>query len=179
MPVALSAACAVISENTGCSLHHVKSLARRFQELGEFPRSPGGRLPALITHKHVSMLLLAMLIDRPGVEAARLAAEMGDYTCDSTMAADYISRMLVAAGGADWMAPHSLLAGKASITAHIGDAGAVVVRFSCTDFPLEEAFTSAGTRWQPDHSCSITTARTLPGTLLHRIGRGLSEAALS
>lgn len=172
---ALSGVVDIIAAATDTSPHHIISVARHLQELREIPRSPGGRLPALLSPHQVVTLLLALLIDDTRPAAARLAATMSDYRNQGVPVGDYLGRMLVSAGGPDFLAPGSVLAAKASVTVHASDA--VVVRFSCTDEPLEEIFTAAGSTWAPDDADSITSARTLPGRLLHRIGRGLAEVA--
>ncbi|UOK70261.1 hypothetical protein [Ancylobacter polymorphus] len=172
MRYALSAVVDVVATATELSPHHVNMQARRLQELGELARSPGGRLPALVNPPQVARLLLALLVDRPLVEAARLAAIMSDYRNQGMPVGDYIGRMLVSAGGPDFLAPASVLAAKASVTVHAGDA--VVIRYTCTDDPLEEVFTASGATWAPDDAETIASARTLPGRLLHRIGRGLA-----
>lgn len=175
MRYALSAVVDVVATATGLSPHHVNMQARRMQELGELARSPGGRKPALVNPSQVARLLLALLIDLPLVDAARLAATMSDYRNADVPVGDYLGRMLVSAGGPDYLAPASVLAAKASVTVHAPDA--VVVRYTCTDDPLEEIFTAAGKAWAPDDAETITSARTLPGRLLHRIGRGLAEVS--
>lgn len=172
---ALSAVVDVIAAATGISRHHVIVLARHLQELREIPRSPGGRLPALLIPSQVATLLLTLLIDDTRPAAARLAATMSDYRNQGVPVGDYIGRMLVSAGGPDFLAPASVLTAKASVTVHA--PGAIVIRHSCLDDPLEEVFTAAGSTWSPDDADGITSARTLPGRLLHRIGRGLAGVA--
>jgi hypothetical protein len=175
MRYALSAVVDVVATATELSPHHVNMQARRLQELGELSRSPGGRLPALVNAAQVSRLILALLIDRPLVEAARLAATMSDYRNQGMPVGDYIGKMLVSAGLPDFLTPTSVLTAKASVTVHA--PGAIVIRHSCLDDPLEEVFTAAGSTWSPDDADGITSARTLPGRLLHRIGRGLAGVA--
>lgn len=170
---ALSAVVDIIAAATGISRHHIISIARHLQELRELPRSPGGRLPALLSPQHVALLLLALLIDDTRPAAARLAATMSDYRNAGMPVGEYIGRMLVSAGGPDYLAPASVLTAKASVTVHA--PGSVVIRHACLDGPIEEVFTAAGVTWAPDDAETITSARTLPGRLLHRIGRGLAE----
>ena len=170
---ALSSVVDVIAAAVGISRNHIIVVARHLQELREFPRSPGGRKPALINEAQVARLLMALLIDDTRPAAAREGAAMSDLRNQGVPIGDYIGRMLVAAGRPDFMNPASLLTASASVTVHAPDA--VVIRYSCSDAPLEEVFTARGVDWEPDHAETITTARTLPGRLLHRIGRGLAE----
>lgn len=171
----LSSVVNIIATATDISPHHIIVLARNLQELGELPRSPGGRLPALVNPSQVARLILALLIDDTRPAAARMAGIMSDFRNQNVPIGDYIGRLLLAAGAPDFMHPASVLAAKASITVHA--PGAVVVRYTCVDEPLEEAFVPTNAPWLPDDADRITSARTLPGRLLHRIGRGLAGIA--
>lgn len=176
MQFALSSAVTAVSDATGLRHGFVEAIAAQLQQDGALPRSPGGRLPAVVDLGDCALIILATLIDRPRVEAARLACEVAGYRHQTETAGDYLARLLHAAGAADHMAPESVVAAKASVTVAGGDA--VLFRFSCADGPMEEVFTAGGRPWTPDHCAVIIAARTLPGRLLHRIGRALAGLAL-
>lgn len=174
MRIALSAACQVVAMATGHSLDHIKALARRLQEIQSIPRSRGGRLPAVCNERHVATLLLALLVPRTLMEAAGSGDYLASFLGERVEAGDYIGRLLVEAG-TDSAA--SELVAAATITVHTGPESAVVIRHTCSDGSVEEVFTFTGAPWRPDMSEVITETRTLPGRLLHRIGRGLAEAS--
>ncbi len=178
MPMALSAACEVVADAAGLTLDHVKGVARRLQEQRHLPRSRGGRLPAVVDERHVAVLLLALLVPVPSIEAARLAAEFGRFENEGLMAEDYVAKLLVAAASDGQTSTAVTFTSVTVHTAHSLPRCAVVVRHSCTDEPIEEAFTPDGGPWAPDEGGTITEARTMPGLLLRRIGCDLAAVAL-
>ena len=58
-----------------------------------------------------------------------------------------------------------------------GEQPAIVVRYSCTDEPLETAFTVDGAPYEPESIETITESRTIPGIFLFRLGRALREVS--
>jgi hypothetical protein len=176
--VKLSDVCRVVAAETNQPDGRIKMLARRLQEINAIPKGPGGRIAPDLDWEHVAVLLFAMLVDRVSPMAARIAAAMANYRdiaddMPSTTAAEYVGRLL---SNADFShSPKSVLAFNSSLTVHGGAQEAVVVRTTCTDTPLETAFVSTEEPYRPELAETIVSAFTLPGVLLHRIGRALNE----
>lgn len=153
----------------------VAMISRRLQEIEAIPVGAGGRLAPDLSYDDVALILVTLLIDQASPAAARLAVKMCDYThsddTGSATAGEYIARLIK---GADLSySTHSQLAFKASVTVHGGAENAIVVRHTCTDKPLELAFTADGKSYEPELAETVVSAFTLPGVLLHRIGRAL------
>lgn len=89
-------------------------------------------------------------------------------------AGQYITQLLKGADLSNGV--QSQLAFKSSVTVHGGAEDAIVVRHTCTDKPLELAFTRDGKSYEPELAEMVVSAFTLPGVLLHRIGRALKVA---
>lgn len=171
----LSHVTAVVAEELNQPFGRIIMVSRKLQEIGAIPIGNGGRHSPDVTYEHAALLLVALLIDRASHQAARLAVDMCSYTHTddngSASAGQYIAQLLQ---GADLShSSNSQLAFKASVTVHGGAEDAIIVRHSCTDKPLELAFTAEGKPYQPEHAETIVSAFTLPGVLLHRIGRAL------
>ncbi|WP_374829661.1 hypothetical protein [Paenochrobactrum pullorum] len=158
----------------------VAMLSRRLQAIDAIPVGAGGRLAPDLNYNDVALMLVTLLIDQASHQAARLAVDMCAYThADETghaTAGHYIAQLLK---GADLShSANSQLAFKSSVTVHGGAEDAIVVRHTCTDKPLELAFTSDGKPYQPELVETIVSAFTLSGVLLHRIGRALKVSAI-
>lgn len=176
----LSNVTAVVAAELNQPFGRIIMVSRKLQEVGAIPIGNGGRHSPDVTYGHVALLLVALLIDRASHQAARLAVEMTSYThnddAGSVTAGHYITQLLK---GADLShSANSQLAFKASVTIHGGAEDAIIVRHSCTDKPLELAFTADGKPYQPEHAETIVSAFTLPGVLLHRVGRALKVSAV-
>lgn len=171
----LSKVTATVAEELNQPFGRIIMVSRKLQEIGAIPIGNGGRHSPDVTYEHVALLLVALLIDRASHHAARLAVEMCAYThrddTGSATAGHYIAQLLK---GADLShSTNSQLAFKASVTVHGGAEDAIVIRHSCTDKPLELAFTADGKVYEPELAETVVSAFTLPGVLLHRIGRAL------
>ncbi|MFK4823768.1 hypothetical protein ACI0FM_03055 [Paenochrobactrum sp. BZR 588] len=171
----LSKVTAVVAEELKQPFGRIIMVSRKLQEIGAIPIGNGGRHSPDVTYEHAALLLVALLIDRASHQAARLAVEICSYThADDTghaTAGHYIAQLLK---GADLShSANSQLAFKASVIVHGGAEDAIVVRHSCTDTPLELAFTADGRTYEPELAETVVSAFTLPGVVLHRIGRAL------
>lgn len=153
----------------------VAMIGRRLQEIDAIPIGAGGRLAPDLSYEDVALIIVTLLIDQASPAAARLAVEMCNYThADETghaTAGQYIAQLLKGADLSNGV--QSQLAFKSSVTVHGGAEDAIVVRHTCTDKPLELAFTRDGKPYEPELAETVVSAFTLPGILLHRVGRAM------
>lgn len=174
-----------ITAATGLPHGRVYAHARRLQELAGIPIGTGGRNPPRCDASHAVLILFSLLSGKPLHHASRAAFEYCGLLNDGARAIQYLTGMLGSVAKVDVRTLHDLdnlpdslrLAFKSHITIVAGDQPVIVVRYSCTDTPLETAFTVDGSPYEPELVESITESRSIPGILLFRLGRALHEVA--
>lgn len=159
--------------------------ARQLQIHNMMPVGEGGSHAPPCETRHVVALLFSLLSGSPLHETARAVKQYCGLENDGIRAVEYIAGMLDAVSDCDLDAidciddlPDMLrLAFKANVTFVAGEDRAIVVRYTCTDTPLEVAFTAGGLPYEPDAMEAITSSKSIPGVLLFRLGRALRAVA--
>lgn len=158
--------------------------ARRLQETGIVPVSKGGSNKPLIEEEHAVLILLSILSGQPLHHASAAAVRFASLENKGSTVLAYLSGMLRSVSAVDTNAVNALeelpetmlLAFRSHVSVISGDKPAVVVRYTCTDTPLETAFTEDGEPYEPDSGQFITEARSIPGTLIFRLGQAIRAA---
>lgn len=176
-----------ITAATELPFGRVYAHARRLQEVGCIPIGTGGRNPPQCDASHAVLILFSLLSGKPLGHASRAAIDYCGLLNDGSRAIQYLTGMIEAVQAVDIDAvddieklPETLvLAFKSHVTIVAGDQPAIVVRYSCTDTPLETAFTVDGVPYEPEAVETITESRSIPGILIFRLGRALRLAEAS
>lgn len=171
-----------ISASTGLARGRVYMHARRLQEIGLAPVGQGGRNAPECDIGHVVLTLFALMSGLPVHHAAHAAIEFCELENDGAQALGYVTGMLESVAKVDKLdltdVPEDLLlAFKSTITFTSQPEPRMIVRYTCSDKPLEVAFTRDGEPYAPENVEEITESRSIPGTLLFRLGRAIRHVS--